>query len=222
MANKNFSVTYQTLSPFGPRIGVIKLSDYIINKMLKITDDILSDNNRINYGENLAGQIKEEPYISNELLKKENLYGFFCHLQKMYVQSVLGSDKLNGKPLKTGITSMWGISQYENEYNPVHWHEGATLSSVFYLKIPKYEPRNIPGKRNRDGQIVFMNNPSTPQVSLENPMYEFSPEVGDMFIWPSRLMHCVYPFKGRGERRSVAFNGFHLFEEEEQNKQLIL
>jgi len=44
MANKNFSVTYQTLSPFGPRIGVIKLSDYIINKMLKITDDILSDN----------------------------------------------------------------------------------------------------------------------------------------------------------------------------------
>ena len=106
---------------------------------------------------------------------------------------------------------MWVNSQYENEYNPIHYHEGCTISSTFYLKTPQYNPRMIQNKKDIDGNIVFVNNNhSTPYHSLENSLYTFKPKVGDLYIWPSRLLHGVYPFKGKGERRSVAFNGIHL------------
>jgi hypothetical protein len=32
------------------------------------------------------------------------------------------------------------------------------------------------------------------------------PEVGLMVMFPIWMNHCVYPFKGEGERRSVASN----------------
>jgi hypothetical protein len=32
------------------------------------------------------------------------------------------------------------------------------------------------------------------------------PEVGKMYFFPSWLQHMVYPFKGEGERRTVAAN----------------
>ena len=34
-----------------------------------------------------------------------------------------------------------------------------------------------------------------------------SPKVCEMFMWPSNLLHTVYPFLGDEERRSVAWNG---------------
>ena len=61
-----------------------------------------------------------------------------------------------------------------------------------------------------DGNIVFINNNhNTPFTSVENGVWSPKPEVGDMYLWPSRLLHGVYPFKGKGERRSVAFNVYH-------------
>ena len=33
------------------------------------------------------------------------------------------------------------------------------------------------------------------------------PTVGTMYIWPSQVLHTVYPFLGEEERRSVAWNG---------------
>ena len=32
------------------------------------------------------------------------------------------------------------------------------------------------------------------------------PQVGNLFLFPSSLHHQVYPFRGKGERRSVSFN----------------
>ena len=58
--------------------------------------------------------------------------------------------------------------------------------------------------------IDFINNACVPLTSLENPTQSFQPQVGDMFIFPSRLIHCVHPFIGPGERRSVSVNAFHL------------
>ena len=36
--------------------------------------------------------------------------------------------------------------------------------------------------------------------------YRHTPKVGELFLFPSNLLHTVYPFKGDGERRSLAFN----------------
>ena len=33
------------------------------------------------------------------------------------------------------------------------------------------------------------------------------PELGKFYVFPHYLMHLVYPFKGKDERRSISFNG---------------
>ena len=33
------------------------------------------------------------------------------------------------------------------------------------------------------------------------------PELGKFYVFPHYLMHLVYPFKGKEERRSISFNG---------------
>jgi hypothetical protein len=32
------------------------------------------------------------------------------------------------------------------------------------------------------------------------------PQVGDFYVFPAHLHHCVYPFKTKGERRSFSVN----------------
>ena len=204
---------FRLLKPFGPRIGHIKLNDPFIKKMLDLTDSIINDSKRENYGKHLAGRIREEPKITIGLLKQEGLYQQICNFQNKYINSVFPEGVyMNGKyrQVKTDIVSSWIVSQHEGEYNPPHWHDSCTISSVMYLKIPEYTPRNIAYKEETDGNIDFINGACIPHTQLEDPIKSFVPKVGDMFIFPARLIHCVHPFLGPGERRSVAINGFHL------------
>ena len=38
------------------------------------------------------------------------------------------------------------------------------------------------------------------------PSFVIRPEVGKLYLFPSWLQHMVYPFQGKGERRTVAAN----------------
>ena len=214
-------VQFKTISPFGPPIGMIKLPNECVDILLKLTEE--TKNHNINQGPRLAGVLENELRIPLELLKESGMDTFFDNCFRQYVISSLSTHGImnlsSGKlseydegSIQTELTEAWVNYQFENEYNPLHYHTGCTLSSTLYLKIPKYESRNIPGKQNLDGNIVFVNgNVNTPSTSLEAPLINLEPEVGDMFIWPSRLLHEVYPFKGKGERRSVAINAIHSF-----------
>ena len=44
---------------------------------------------------------------------------------------------------------------------------------------------------------------------LDKGVWGFNPQVGDLFIFPSYLLHTVYPFIGNEERRSLAFNAIY-------------
>tara|TARA_R110000824_G_scaffold244813_5_gene433789 strand:- start:47 stop:727 length:681 start_codon:yes stop_codon:yes gene_type:complete len=212
------SFKFKLLKPFGPKIGHIKLNDSFIKKMIDLTDNILNDDERENFGKHLAGRIREEPRIPTKLLKEEGVHQLICNFQNQYINSIFPQGMHMGgkyRQVKTDIVSAWIVSQYENEYNPPHWHDSCIISSVMYLKIPELIPRNIPYKEKSDGNIDFINNACTPHAALEDPIKSFAPEVGDMFIFPSRLIHCVHPFLGPGERRSVSVNGFHLIKMDE-------
>ena len=41
---------------------------------------------------------------------------------------------------------------------------------------------------------------------LSKGVLQIAPSRGLMLIFPSWLLHCVYPFIGKEERRSIAFN----------------
>ena len=47
------------------------------------------------------------------------------------------------------------------------------------------------------------------------------PQVGNLFLFPSSLNHQVYPFRGKGERRSVSFNVDVFSEQQMEEKRKI-
>ena len=64
-----------------------KLPPLIFDAMIKITDEILNDQNRKNWGDNLAGQITDEPLIPHSILQREGIYGFFLETVGEYVKN---------------------------------------------------------------------------------------------------------------------------------------
>jgi hypothetical protein len=41
---------------------------------------------------------------------------------------------------------------------------------------------------------------------LSKSLISFKPQVGDLYLFPGWLLHVAEPFRGSGERRSMAFN----------------
>ena len=188
----------KVLSPFGPKIAKLKISSNLINKLNKEVDRILSKKNLIkkfDYSNKLVGQVKQEFQIPKNFIKKNFENTMFKEVNK-YIYKILGK-----KISKIKIKNFWVVRQFNNEYNPIHFHDGH-ISGVGYLKIPKFILKNRK-KSNIDGSIDFINGN---RMLLSESIYNHQPKVGDMILFPHYLMHTAYPFKSNGERRSFSFN----------------
>ena len=209
----------EMMQPWADVLMRAKLPQIIIDAMLDITDQVLQDPDRKNWGDNLAGQIADEPLIPHELManykigKEGNVYGFLMDIVGKYIQhcmfqsaTSLDADKIKGKEWMTQMKSCWIISQWESEYNPIHIHTECQMSTVMYLKIPKFLPAVKPD-RDDDGNIMFIGGAGVNSALTRN-LLKWKPKVGDFFIFPAHLQHTVYPFRTDGdfERRSVSFN----------------
>ena len=216
MADLNVDV----LNPFGPKIFKIQLPKDVINKLTDITDKLIIQDDRKKNGCNLAGQIAEEIKIPNKVLKENKLYELFKTYLKAYVDHCLSmsshiSDKKENVTI-CDISSMWFNEMRSGEYNPAHFHTRCHVSSVLYLKIPKNRPkRNIECKEDKDGTINFIDRSVSPDL-LQSGMLSIQPQEGEMYIWPSSLLHCVYPFLGDEVRRSIAWNGVYRLVDDEK------
>ena len=107
---------------------------------------------------------------------------------------------------KFNLLKTWVVRQFQNEYNPTHWH-GGHISGAGFLKVPKslgQSTQQKKSKKYRGGNLQLIHGarmftcPST---------FNITPEVGDFYLFPNYLMHTVFPFKGTDEeRRSISFN----------------
>ena len=188
----------KVVSPFGPKIAKLKISNNLINKLNKEVDRILSKKNLIkkfDYSNKLVGQVKQEFQIPKNFIKKNFEKTIYKEVNK-YIYKSLGK-----KISKIKIKNFWVVRQFNNEYNPIHFHDGH-ISGVGYLKIPKFTLKNRK-KSNIDGSIDFINGN---RMLLSESIYNHQPKVGDMILFPHYLMHTAYPFKSNGERRSFSFN----------------
>jgi len=188
----------KNIKPFGPTIGKTKISNGFFNKLNKEFDS-KSNSKKVDYSSKLASQIKNEIKISNNFIKK--------NLEKeirAYVNKFLLKENIkNIKDIK--ILNLWVVSQFKGEYNPIHYHEG-DLSGVGYLKLPKGMTNNKMVKNKKlktNGTIDFINGQ---RGFLSKSIYNVSPKVRDLLIFPNYLMHTAYPFNIEGERRSFSFN----------------
>ena len=189
--------------PFGPSIAKIIIPPEIIFSMNEYVEEIIKDKKKsddLNYGYNLAGNVQQEFRLDLEFMKKYK-WGEFLG---MSCQKWL-SEGHNITIKKFEIISSWIVRQFKNEYNPIHYH-GGHISGVGYLKVPKDMGTTIQEEKKvqHNGKLVLVDGS---KKFLCNPTYIIDPKVGEFYLFPSYMMHTVYPFSDTSEeRRSVSFN----------------
>ena len=188
----------KVVSPFGPKIAVIKIPNSIIKIMNKEFEKIIKNkkmSQKKDYSKKLVGQVKQEIELSSSFINK--------YLKKFINKNINKFLKktLNKKSNKIKIKNLWVVKQLKNDYNPIHFHNG-DLSGVGYLKIPKNLTKGNK-KLKTNGTIDFIHGSKS---FLSNSIYNHIPKVGDLILFPNYLMHTAYPFKKDGERRSFSFN----------------
>ena len=207
------------LAPFGPVMGYKKLSDSFVKKMNTLMKMELDD-----WSEQLVGKVKEELRFSKEIeslwLKEVSQFigrfSAYAEHRNSFGINALDIEKYN---YGIQIASGWFVRQFENEYNPLHIHTGARLSCVGYLALPngieKEWEEDYKDHHPANGHIQFAH--GTPS-GYSNTNFMVKPQVGDFYVFPAELFHCVYPFKTKGERRSFSVNFSFIEVPKENNK----
>jgi hypothetical protein len=107
------------------------------------------------------------------------------------------------------IDVFWIVSQYAGTPSPVHFHS-CDMSGVLYLKVPELQDEDAELQKTyisgrRAGYINFL---IGGKQRFAKSLISFRPRVGDFYIFPGWLLHGAEPFRGNGERRSLAFNAY--------------
>ena len=197
----------ELLAPFGPTMGYFKMPTDLVEKLNNRMSDKLQD-----YSNNLVGKVKEELKFDEETIKIAQAgVGQFIGKYQAYSEyrNSMGAKTLDPENFNYAvqIVSGWFVRQFEQEYNPLHIHTSCRLSCVGYLKLPdgieKEWEEDYKDHHPSHGHIQFANGTSA-GYSCTN--FLIKPQVGDFYVFPSQLFHCVYPFYTKGERRSFSMN----------------
>ena len=195
------------LSPFGPTMGYKKLSKEFVDTLNTKINNQLED-----FSDNLVGKVSQELLFTEEInaLFLKEVSTFIGKYQNFSEQvNTFGRKRLDGEKYNYGvqIVNGWFVRQFENEYNPVHIHTGCRLSCVGYLSLPEgieeeWE-EDYKDHHPSNGHIQFAHGTNS---GYNQTNFMVKPQVGDFYIFPAELFHCVYPFKTKGERRSFSVN----------------
>jgi hypothetical protein len=206
-------------APWAQLVASTKMPDELFKSTLELTDKIYENVNRDSAGDSLAGQIHHEYFITEEKLIETGLMEYFIEMSGKYWETVLNNGNLwqycdkkfehgpHGFNYACRIVSAWTVHQFENEYNPIHGHANCKISAVMHLKFPeKIDPPVKEHLTGLDGALIFSGMGDADEWCT-NPVMKCDPsQVGWLHLFPSSLQHSVYPFRGKGERRSLSFN----------------
>ena len=187
-------------------------------------DEYRESKNKESLAKTLVGQIHtgEQLLLDHEDPRLLGYNKFVTALSVEYINQFAAA----GNPLKCAkkveIDETWSVHSYDGDYNPIHDHGTKTImgiSTTAWTKVPKqigekskantptYSLYNESG--HSDGCISFQyGRVSVLDSERLAPAQSFvmTPEIGKLLIFPSWLQHMVYPFKGEGERRTIASN----------------
>jgi len=195
---------YGLIKPFGPSIFKAKIPEELVKDLNKFIDNIVDNEDRskqLDVGKDLVGDVKQEFKLDKEFVEKSGWLKFLGDSVAQWIFRDTGKKISEFRLIET-----WIVRQFENEYNPIHWHSGH-ISGAGFLKVPKTLGKHIQENKAdyRGGNLELIHGNRT---FLSQSRYPIKPEVGDFYFFPHYLMHTVYPFKGTNdERRSISFNG---------------
>ena len=174
----------------------------------EIVDIHTNDKDIVRMNHSLAGQITKEYQITKSL---PLLNPYLEEMGRAYQKEWNSYPKGNpNKDLK--VESVWVNMQKKLEVNPLHNHDG-TLSFVAWLHVPfKLEDeRNMPNcKNSRTVELAstFQFVYTTALGNIANcPFFVESGWEAKIIMFPSKLLHMVYPFQTSDDYRiSIAGN----------------
>ena len=126
---------FKVLKPFGPSIVKIKMSNEMIEEINHYIDTVILDDQKIkklNEGDKLIGKVQQEFLMEVDFMKKIKWAEFLASNVSSWAQEELKKEIKNFQLIKS-----WVVRQFQNDYNPVHWHSG-DISGVGYLKVPSH------------------------------------------------------------------------------------
>jgi hypothetical protein len=196
-------IDLKIIRKLGPSILKVKIPNNILNSLNIQIDEILVDKERqkkLNYGNKLAGDVTQEFQLDEEAVTKSGWLNFLSRCAHKWIEIETGK-----KITKFNLISTWVVRQFENEYNPTHWH-GGHISGAGFLKLPKSfgetKQKKINGYSGGNLQLIHGST-----MFMCDSVFNIKPEVGDFYFFPNYLMHAVFPFRdSKEERRSISFN----------------
>ena len=197
-------VNYQVIRNFGPSVFKVKIPKNILESLNNLVDEILKSKEKqekFDHGNKLVGDVTQEILLDKEIVTKSGWLNFLSTCVHKWIE--LETSK---KITKFNLNQSWVVRQFENEYNPTHWHTGH-ISGAGFLKLPKSFGDHKQKKTNTSysgGNLQLIH--GSKMFMCESTL-DIKPEVGDFYFFPNYLMHAVFPFKdSKDERRSISFN----------------
>ncbi len=192
-------------TPFGPLMGFTRMPAGFVDEMNRAVTRDLEDHSAA-----LVGKVRQELRFDKPLIDLaaqalgQTLIEY--HIRASH-RGAFGDYEHRTKQYELNIMGGWFVRQFAGDYNPLHIHTGAAISCVGYLALPQ----GIEAEWEEDdrdhhpshGHLQFAHGTDS-TYSVSNFMIR--PRVGDFYIFPSNMFHCVYPFRAACERRSFSMN----------------
>ncbi|MDA9186467.1 2OG-Fe(II) oxygenase family protein [Candidatus Pelagibacter sp.] len=197
-------VNIELIKIFGPSVLKVNIPETIVNNLNNYIDEIIKNKERskeLDIGERLVGDVTQEFEIEQKIMQESGWGQFLSNCVSKWIEI-----ETKSKITKFQILKSWVVRQFENEYNPTHWHSGH-ISGAGFLKVPTNLGKNKQHKEKinyKGGNLQLMHGS---RMFLSHSTMNIVPKVGDFYFFPNYLMHHVYPFKDtKEERRSISFN----------------
>ena len=116
------------------------------------------------------------------------------------------SKKKSNSSYSIDFVSGWIVRQFSGDFNPLHSHPNCQLASVGYIELPEWDREIKEDEMDDYPRVGHLEITHGVPMQFSNTSMVIKPEVGDYYVFPSYLLHTVYPFKTKGERRSISIN----------------
>ena len=186
-----------------------QLPPELLDQLLNLADQVLAHPQASpDASAKLAGQLSEQRELRPDQPGVQQLMGDqLLPACERWIRHVMDRQPPQGRgPWVPGRyrlqpIDLWLNCQRAGDYNPMHTH-GGSFSGVIFLKVP---PQVNGG--SFDGQLCFHGPEEWHIQSFRTGMAEYVlPVPGDFYVFPAWQPHSVMPFRGDGERWSLAFN----------------
>ena len=215
---KTFDTKAQIKTIPAYKLMAVQFPDEFVSDINDHIDNVIIPSN-VSHESQLVGQINQSEKSAQWTFPLDSKMGKDFKTVVDNCATSLLKDKIGySRDSVASAFEAWTVHSYSGDYNPLHAHGCQTpsgLSVIMYLKVPKCieEEPEFPTLHNAAGGIdgftglITSTNTIHDVYRLKLDAQEYiKPKKGFMIIFPNWLQHCVMPFFGDGERRTMSAN----------------